>query len=157
MTLNSHKCQFSTRSVKFLGHIVNSEGVRADPGKVDAMQRVQPPATVGEVRRFFNMITQLRKIAPNLAVITQPLRELLIRGNRLVWGEPQQRAFSQIKEVLDLLGLKFHIQTDHKPLVPLFSCKYLEELLIQDQIFHLRMMSFKFSNFACSWHIPGHC
>ena len=27
-----------------------------------------------------------------------------------------------------LIGLKFHIHTDHKPLVPLLSSKYLDEL-----------------------------
>ena len=32
-----------------------------------------------------------------------------------------------------LIGLKFHIQTDHKPLVPLFSTKSLEELPVRVQ------------------------
>ena len=32
--------------------------------------------------------------------MTQPLRELLVKGNQWMWGEPQQKAFSQIKEAL---------------------------------------------------------
>ena len=48
-------------------------------------------------------------------------------------------------------GLKFHIETDHKPLVPLFSTKSLDELPIQVQRFQLRMMRFDFS----ISHIPG--
>ena len=30
-TLNKEKCLFSTESVKFLGHIVDKEGIRPDP------------------------------------------------------------------------------------------------------------------------------
>jgi len=50
-----------------------------------------------------------------------------------------------------LLGLNFHINTDHKPLVPLFSTKNLEELPIRVQRFHSRMMRF---NFTISY-VPG--
>ena len=34
ITLNKEKCLFATDSLKFLGHIVGKEGVRADPEKV---------------------------------------------------------------------------------------------------------------------------
>ena len=44
-----------------------------------------------------------------------------------------------------LIGLRFHIQTDHKPLVPLFSTKHLDELLIKVQRFRLRMMRFEYT------------
>ena len=50
-----------------------------------------------------------------------------------------------------LIGLPFHIHTDHKPLVPLFSSKHLEELPIRVQHFRLRMMRFQFS----ISHVPG--
>ena len=50
-----------------------------------------------------------------------------------------------------LLGLKFHLETDHKPLVPLLSTKNLEELPIRVQRFCLRLMHFKFS----ISHVPG--
>ena len=50
-----------------------------------------------------------------------------------------------------LIGLKFHIHIDHKPLVPLFSTKQLEELPLRVQRFCLRMLRY---NFTIS-HIPG--
>ncbi len=50
-----------------------------------------------------------------------------------------------------LVGLKFLIHTDHKPLVPLFSRKHLEELPIRVQRFRMRMMRFQFS----IAHVPG--
>ena len=50
-----------------------------------------------------------------------------------------------------LIGLQFNIETDHKPLVPLFSSKLLDELPIRVQCFRMRMMLFNFS--IC--HVPG--
>ena len=50
-----------------------------------------------------------------------------------------------------LLGMEFHIHTDHKPLVPLFGSKNLDELPIRVQRFRLRMMRFKFT----ISHVPG--
>ena len=51
-----------------------------------------------------------------------------------------------------LLGLHFHIETDHKPLVPLFNPrKCLDELPLRVQWFHLCMMRYSFS----ISHVPG--
>ena len=50
-----------------------------------------------------------------------------------------------------LIGLSFHIQSDHKPLVPLFTSKGLDELPVRVQRFRLRLMHF---NFTVS-HVPG--
>ena len=50
-----------------------------------------------------------------------------------------------------LTGLKFRIETDHKPLVPLFSTKNLEKLALRVQCFQLRMMRFSFT----ITHVPG--
>ena len=100
VTLNLEKCQFATKSVKFLGHVIDSSGIRPDQDKVMAIQKVPVPANVGDVRRFLGMVNQMSKFSPNLAEITQPLSELLIKGNQWVWGEPQRRAFSRVKEAL---------------------------------------------------------
>ena len=50
-----------------------------------------------------------------------------------------------------LIGLQFSIETDHKPLVPLFGSKLLDELPIRVQRFRMRMMRFNFS----IYHVPG--
>ena len=50
-----------------------------------------------------------------------------------------------------LLGRTFHIETDHKPLVPLMSSKNLEDLPLRVQRFRMRLMRFDFS----ISHVPG--
>ena len=50
-----------------------------------------------------------------------------------------------------LIGIEFHIETDHKPLVSLFGKKNLDELTPRIQRFRMRLMGFKYS----ISHLPG--
>ena len=50
-----------------------------------------------------------------------------------------------------LIGLKFHVETDHKPLVPLFSTKLIDELPVRIQRFRMRLLRFDFT----LSHVPG--
>lgn len=50
-----------------------------------------------------------------------------------------------------LIGLKFHIETDHQPLVPLFSTGILDVLPARVQRFRMRVMRFFYS----ISHVPG--
>ena len=44
-----------------------------------------------------------------------------------------------------LLGKTFHINTDHKPLVPLLSTKNLDELPVRVQCFKMRLLRYSFT------------
>ena len=100
VTLNAQKCVFGTTVIKFLGHVIDQTGIRADPEKTLAIQEMKPPTTVSELRRFLGMVNQLGKFTSNLAQLTQPLRELLGKNSTWVWGPSQSEAFSLVKEEL---------------------------------------------------------
>ena len=44
-----------------------------------------------------------------------------------------------------LIGLHFHLETDHKPLVPLLSSKNIDEMPLRIQWFRLRLMRYNYS------------
>ena len=44
-----------------------------------------------------------------------------------------------------LTGLTFHIETDHKPLVPLLSTKNLDEMPLRVQQFRMRLMRYQYT------------
>ena len=99
-TLSKEKCQFSTKRVKFLGQLVDEEGLKPDPEKVAAIRSMKTPKNITELRRFLGMINQLSKFSPQLADRTKPLRELLCSKNHWSWGVPQEQAFFALKEAL---------------------------------------------------------
>ena len=57
------------------------------PEKTSAIESLSSPSNITELRRFLGMANQMGKFSPNLAQVTQPLRELLIKtalGNGVV-------------------------------------------------------------------------
>ena len=49
-TLNHEKCSFGQCRIKFLGHVINPEGISADPDKLKAMTEMKAPKNVTELR-----------------------------------------------------------------------------------------------------------
>ena len=84
-TLNKEKCSFGLDRLKFLGHIIDKNGISADPEKVTAITQMKQPANVPELRRFMGMTNRLGKFSPRVAELTQPLRELLSKKNSWIW------------------------------------------------------------------------
>ena len=54
--LNIQKCEFSLGRLKFLEHIVNAQGVHADPEKTNAIGQFPAPKNVTELQRFMGMV-----------------------------------------------------------------------------------------------------
>ncbi|KAL9985670.1 hypothetical protein ACROYT_G008096 [Oculina patagonica] len=79
LTLNIQKCEFSQGRLKFLGHIVDAQGVNADPEKTNAIGQFPTPKNVTELQRFMGMVNQLGKFVPGLADINAPLRQLFAK------------------------------------------------------------------------------
>ena len=100
VTLNPEKCEFAKSEVKFLGHVIDEEGIRADPDKRSAIINLSAPTNVTELRRFLGMVNQLGKFSPHISEISQPLRELLSTKKCWAWGPSQEQAFSRIKDEL---------------------------------------------------------
>ena len=98
LKLNKEKCIFSSKRLKFLGHIIDKDGISADPDKTAAIQDLQPPKDVSGLRR--GMVTQLGKFSPNVAQLNQPLRSLLSNKQAWCWGPAQQESFSHLKTEL---------------------------------------------------------
>ena len=86
--------------MKFLGHILSSDGVHSDQDKVTAIMNMEEPTAVKELRRFLGMVNQLSKFMPHLAEMTKPLRDLLSKKNQWMWGHVQKQAFSSVKDAL---------------------------------------------------------
>ena len=59
----------------------------------------RPPQNVSEVRSFVQLVQYSVKFIPDFAQVAEPLRRLLRKGERLVWGPEQGDAFHKLKEL----------------------------------------------------------
>jgi hypothetical protein len=59
MMLNSKKCVFGVSSGKLLGYMVSTQGIDANPKKVEAINKLQPPRTRREIQKLAGMMAAL--------------------------------------------------------------------------------------------------
>jgi len=100
VTLNKDKCEFRKEEITVVGHVVGRDGVKADPAKVAAIQDMEEPANITELRSFLGMVNQLGKFLPEVASMTEPLRTLLSTKIDWYWGQAQTDAFRKVKDLV---------------------------------------------------------
>lgn len=96
--LNADKLEVGLSEISYFGHVLSDGGLRPDPAKISAIRDMPPPINRQELETWFGMVNYLSRFAPNLAEVTSPLRELLSNSVEFYWGEPQEAAFSKVKE-----------------------------------------------------------
>ncbi len=76
LKIEAEKCQFFQRRVKYLGHVVSSEGVATDPAKTEAVTQWPTPKTLKELRSFLGFASYYRRFIPGFAQTAAPLHQL---------------------------------------------------------------------------------
>jgi len=100
LQLNPEKCRFCVNQIKYLGHIVDQEGIRTDPGKVSAITDWKVPQTIRHVRQFLGVASWYRRFIPEFATTAAPLTALTRKNAKWSWGPTEQKAFQQLKASL---------------------------------------------------------
>ncbi|KAK3737241.1 hypothetical protein QZH41_010870 [Actinostola sp. cb2023] len=138
LKVKPEKCQLFREKVRYLGHIVTSEGTSPDPEKVRAVMEWSRPETLRELRGFLGLSGYYRRFLPKYAEIANPL-QCLLRGQESTgrkgrkkpvvdvegsvkekWDSTCEDAFNKLKQMLTtapVLGFpdftrKFILETD---------------------------------------------
>lgn len=101
ITMNKEKCEFRRTKTKFLGHILDENGVKPDPDKTAAIANMPNPVNVSDVRRFLGMVNYLRKFVPSLSEKAQAIQELLCKNKEFLWTENHNKCFVNIKNEIE--------------------------------------------------------
>ena len=117
LKLNKEKCQFHKNELIYFGHIVGAAGVKANPEKVKAIQNLQPPKNVSELKTVLGMVNYLTRFSEGIGYLTQPLTSLLRSNTVWHWDEAQQSAFEAIKEKICNLPTLSYYRPDCETIV----------------------------------------
>ncbi|KAK4702014.1 hypothetical protein P7C70_g4211, partial [Phenoliferia sp. Uapishka_3] len=100
------KTDLFTLETGFLGHVISTEGIRADPHKVQKIIDWTVPRTAKQVRGFLGLVQYLKKFVVGLAQQTAVLTPLTKKGIvsiKGLWGAQEQQAFDSIKTIITSL------------------------------------------------------
>ncbi|XP_062542494.1 uncharacterized protein K02A2.6-like [Armigeres subalbatus] len=86
--------------VKYIGHIVDRNGIRTDPEKITTIVQMPPPRNIAELRSFLGAVNYYAKFISEMHQLRRPLDELLQKDAKWVWSDDCQRSFSRFKELL---------------------------------------------------------
>lgn len=100
VTLNKEKCVFGVNEIIFLGHRLSPDGIKPTHDKILAVKQFREPRSAEEVRSYLGLVNYLGKFIPNLATVTEPLRELTKNDTVFDWGTEQQEAFDELKRCI---------------------------------------------------------
>ena len=100
LTLNKDKCEYNKSSIDFYGYTFSSEGISADPKKVESIQNASVPANATELRSLLGLVNYVSRFIPDYATITAPLRELTKKNAKWEWSRKHQQALDEIKKRL---------------------------------------------------------
>ena len=98
MKLNLTKCAFGVLAGKFLGFIVNSRGIEANPDKIKSVLNMQPPSNTKEIQRFAGRIASLSRFVSRSSDKCQPFFQVLKKAFH--WDAQCEEAFLALKAYL---------------------------------------------------------
>jgi hypothetical protein len=91
---------------KFLGCLVSTKGIEANPRKNEAILRMEPPSTKKGVQRLAGRLASLNRFISRSAERNLPFFEILKSAEVFQWVPAQQKAFEELKQYpIDLTTL----------------------------------------------------
>lgn len=100
LKLNPLKCHFLQNEVNYLGHLITSKGIKADPSKIDTVANFPRPNNADEVKRFIAFANYYRRFIEQFADIVKPMNNLLTKNSKFEWSTECEHSFNILKQKL---------------------------------------------------------
>ena len=94
------KCFFAQKQIRYLGHILNKDGVQPDSSKFEKVQNLPIPRNPTDVKSVLGLFNFYKKFVKGYSKICAPLFNLLQKDKSFLWNESCQEAFDTLKNAL---------------------------------------------------------
>nr|GEZ32635.1 putative reverse transcriptase domain-containing protein [Tanacetum cinerariifolium] len=85
---------------RFLGHVIDSQGIHVDPVKIESDKDWASPKSPIEIRQFLGLAGYYRRLVEEFSKITKPMTKLTQKKVKFEWGDKQEAAFQLLKQKL---------------------------------------------------------
>jgi hypothetical protein len=104
------KCEFGVTTTKYLGFIIGTDGVQADPEKVSVVTAWKVPKNLRGTQSFLGFCNFYRRFIRNYSRIARPLVKLTRKNHDFQWTRQCHEAFEELKSVLSSSAVMKHFQ-----------------------------------------------
>jgi hypothetical protein len=80
--------------------LVSTKGIEANPSKIEAILRMEPPNSKKGAQRLVGRLASLNSFISRLTERNLPFFEILKAAKVFQWGLAQQKAFEELKQYL---------------------------------------------------------
>ncbi|XP_057744562.1 uncharacterized protein LOC130962356 [Arachis stenosperma] len=100
MRLNPEKCAFGVQGGKFLGFMLTSRGIEANPEKCKAILNMTSPKTIKEVQQLAGRIAALSRFLPAVSTRSHLFFQTILKNKQFQWTPECETAFAELKTLL---------------------------------------------------------
>ena len=100
LSMKKSKCNFFSKEIQYLGHILSTTGIQPLPSKTHAIQHMNPPTMPKQVRAFLGLVGYYRKFIKGFTKISKPLTLLTRQQVKFEWTPEHQAAFVHLKDAI---------------------------------------------------------
>ncbi len=119
--INYEKSKFGVHEVKFLGMIIDKNGIKPETSKLELYINEDPPRTLKKLQRFVGILNWYRRFLPNLSSkISKITDKLCGKGKIIEWDTEDEKIRQEILQEINKgiciyhadLNVPFTLQTD---------------------------------------------
>src|SRR6187399_6102 len=100
LKLNPEKCVFGIPSGKLLGFFVSQRGIEANPDKIKAIEQIEAPKRVNDVRRLAGCVAAMSRFISKSAERALPFFKILKKAGPMKWTPEAEAALQDLKRYL---------------------------------------------------------
>ena len=113
LRLNVEKCTSAPEKLEFLGYLVNGEGIRPIPSRVEAILNYPKPQVIADLRRFVGTVNFYRRSMPHATTSQAPFNAFFSDSRKndkrpVLWAPEAEEAFIRVKEELSAAAQLVH-------------------------------------------------
>jgi len=114
------KCVWKTKRIEFLGVIIGLNKIEMEVEKIKGVLGWPKPKNVKDVRKFLGLTNYYRRFIKDFSQVVRPMNMLMRKDKKWQWGEEQQKAFNELKQVFTMkpvlaaldLNKEFRVEAD---------------------------------------------
>ncbi|KAH0602478.1 uncharacterized protein H6S33_008817 [Morchella sextelata] len=123
--LKPEKCKFHTQSTTYLGLVIEPNGIKMDPRKVQTVKNCTVPKTVKDVQAFLGFASFYRRFIRGFLELASPLTRLTRKDISFECISEAQTVFNALKEAFTTAPILTHFDPEKEITVETDASDYI--------------------------------